>query len=98
MAAAAEIYSRAALGGSATAANNLGKILFDGCGGVTKDMAGALQLFGRGAAGGSASAMFNLAACFADGIGVKADEDIAAQWYAKVSQSSGWAAHLQCSI
>lgn len=77
-----ELLGRAAAGGHAGAANDLGLIAFEGSYGQKKDPTKAFEWFTQSANDGNAEAMKNLAVFYRDGIGRAKNPSEELKWYA----------------
>ncbi len=77
-----ELLGRAAAGGHAGAANDLGVVYFEGTLGVGRDTARAFEWFTRSAELGNGEAMKNLAVFYRDGVDRAADPGQELKWYA----------------
>jgi TPR repeat protein/S1-C subfamily serine protease len=87
-------YEKATAGGSAVAANYLGRFYSLGRG-VEQDYARARELFEKAAAAGNGDAMDNLGSLYQNGKGVAQDYEQARHWYEKGASAGNAAAMSQ---
>jgi predicted Ser/Thr protein kinase len=85
-AAAVQWFRKSAEQGYAPAQSQLGKIYFNGFGGVQKDPREAANWYLKAATQGDASAQMSLGFMYANGIGVLKDDAAAVGWYRKSAE------------
>jgi hypothetical protein len=76
----------------------LGKMYFDGVGGVKQDYAKAAEYFRRAAEQGNSLAEFNYGICLDTGRGVRQDPEQALQWYVKAAEKGVMEARLNAAV
>lgn len=82
---AAKLFRQAAEAGHSGAQFNLGLLLYEGGGGLGKNLKEAVSWWMKAARQGHSGAGFTLGVCYSEGSGVNKDPQAAAEWYTKAA-------------